>query len=146
VPARKLPRNRFIWLAAGVAALVLLVAVAWALRAGVPTVPFSAFLQDVQADRVRAITVDGDTFRVERRDGTTVETVAPQGYAGANPAFVPGLVDRGVRFDVSRAAALDASGYSALALTLLGGALVGLVVSRVRVLRGHGWTSTTSPQ
>jgi cell division protease FtsH len=130
VPARKLPRTRFIWLAAGVAALVLLVAVAWALRAGVPTVPFSAFLQDVQADRVRAITVDGDTFRVERRDGTTVETVAPQGYAGANPAFVPGLVDRGVRFDVSRAAALDASGYSALALTLLGGALVGLVVLR----------------
>ena len=104
--------------------------VVFVLRGGATTVPFSAFLQDVQTDRVHAVTVDGDTFAFERRDGSALETVAPQGYIAANPAFVPGLIAHGVRFDVSRAAALDAGGYSAVALTLLGGLLVGLVLFR----------------
>ncbi|HZI78768.1 MAG TPA: ATP-dependent metallopeptidase FtsH/Yme1/Tma family protein, partial [Vicinamibacterales bacterium] len=117
-------------IAAGAVAVVLLAVVVFVLRGGTTTVPFSAFLQDVQTDRVRAVTVDGDTFAFERRDGSALETVAPQGYIAGNPTFVPGLIARGVRFDVSRAAALDAGGYSAVALTLLGGLLVGLVLFR----------------
>ena len=129
--ARKLPRTRLAWIAAATAVVVLISAVSYiALRTRTATVPFSAFLHDVQADRVRAVTVEGDSFTFEQREGATLETVAPQGYIGANPSFVPGLIERGVRFDVHSPSALDAGGYSALALTLLGGLLVGLVFFR----------------
>jgi cell division protease FtsH len=129
VPARKLPRTRFLVIAAVAAAVVIVAVAALVLRRS-DAVPFSAFLQDVEANRVRAVTVDGDNFRFERRDGTALETVAPPAYIAANPTFVPGLVARDVRFDVSRAAALDAGGYSAVAITLIGGLLVGFVVFR----------------
>jgi len=131
VSARKLPRSRFVWIAAAAAAVILIVAAVIAFRVRTNSrVPFSTFLQDVQADRVRAVTVQGDTFTFERREGAALETVAPEGYIGANPSFVPGLIDRGVRFDVHSPSTLDASGYSALALTLLGAALVGIVFLR----------------
>jgi hypothetical protein len=77
---------------------------ALAFRGHTTDVPFSVFLGDVKADRVAAVTVDGDAYTFERRDGVTFETVAPQGYIAANASFVPGLIDRGVRFDVRRAA------------------------------------------
>ncbi|HEV8394182.1 MAG TPA: ATP-dependent zinc metalloprotease FtsH [Vicinamibacterales bacterium] len=128
--ARKLPRTRVLWIAAGVTVVVLGAMVGIALRSRTATVPFSSFLRDVQTDRVAALTVDGDGFTFERRDGATTETVAPPGYIAANPSFVPALIERGVRFDVRRAAALDARGYGAVALTLLGGLLVGLVLFR----------------
>jgi cell division protease FtsH len=112
------------------AAVVLVITGTVMLRRGPAAVPFSAFLQDVQTDRVQAVTVDGDAFTFERRDGTTAETVAPAGYIGSNAAFAPGLIERGVRFDVRQPAVLDSRGYSAVALTLLGGLLIGLVVFR----------------
>jgi cell division protease FtsH len=101
-----------------------------ALRSRTISVPFSAFLSDVKADRVAALTVDGDAFTFERRDGVTLETVAPPGYIAANASFVPALIDRGARFDVRPAAALDARGYGAAALVLFGGLLLGLVLFR----------------
>ena len=110
--------------------MVLVAMAAISLRSRTPNVPFSAFLGDVNADRVAVLTVDGDAFTFERRDGVTFETVAPPGYIAANASFVPGLIDRGVRFDVRPAAALDARGYGAVALLLLGGLLVGLVLFR----------------
>jgi len=130
VSARKLPRTRLVWIAAGVAALVLIAAVAVLQRSRTPSVPFSTFLQDVHGDRVAAVTVDTDTYTFTRRDGTTLDTVAPQGYIAANGSFVPGLIERGVRFDVSRATAFDARTYGALTVTLLGALLVTLVVFR----------------
>ena len=128
--ARKQPRTRLLWIAAGAAAVVLIAAMAIAFQSRTVTVPFSAFLRDVQTDRVRALTVDGDAFSFQRRDGVVLETVAPPGYLAANASFVPGLIERGVRFDVRPASALDARGYGAVALTLLGGLLVGLVLFR----------------
>ena len=129
MPARKLPRTRLVVIAAAALAIVILAVAAFALRRS-DAVPFSSFLQDVEANRVRAVTVDGDNFRFERRDGAVLETVAPPAYIAANPTFVPGLVARDVRFDVSRAAPIDAGGYSAIAITVLGGLLVGFVVFR----------------
>jgi cell division protease FtsH len=129
VSARKLPRTRLVWIAAA-AAVLLLAAAAFVLRPRTPLVPFSVFLQDAQADRLRAVTVSGETFRVERRDGTTVETVAPTGYIATNAAFVPALIERGVRFDVSAAPFIDAQGSTAVAVMLLGAGLVGLVFFR----------------
>jgi cell division protease FtsH len=129
VSARKQPRTRLVWIAAA-AAVLLLVAAAVLLRPHTPVVAFSVFLQDAQADRLRAVTVSGDRFRVERRDGTVVETVAPTGYIATNAAFVPALIERGVRFDVSAAPFIDAQGSTAVAVTLLGAGLVGLVLFR----------------
>ena len=110
--------------------MVLAAITVFALSGRTTDVPFSAFLSDVKADRVAALTVDGDAFRFERRDGLTFGTVAPPGYIAANASFVPGLIDRGVRFDVRPATALDARGYGAVVLMLLGGLLVGLVLFR----------------
>jgi cell division protease FtsH len=94
-------------------------------------VPFSEFLGDVQGNRVKSVVVDGDTVSFERSDGTRVTTVAPQGYVALNPTFVAGLVERGVRFDVSRAEPSSGDHYTAFALGLLLFAAVGLTMFRL---------------
>jgi cell division protease FtsH len=94
-------------------------------------VPFSEFLGDVQANRVKSVVVDGDAVNFERSDGTRVTTVAPQGYVALNPTFVAGLVDRGVRFDVSHAEQSSGDHYTAFALGLLLFAAVGLTMFRL---------------
>jgi cell division protease FtsH len=67
--------------------------------------------------------------RFLRRDGDQLETLAPQGYIASTPAFVPGLVARGVRFEVGRVAA-PAVGSAVIALMLLGSGLAILFVLR----------------
>jgi len=131
---RKLPRPRLIWIAAAAIALTVAIAggTALALRSSTPSVPFSTFLGDVQADRVKVLLVDADTFTYLRRDGVQFETLAPQGYIASTPAFVPGLVARGVRFDVERVAA-PTSGSTLLALMLLGSGLLVLFVLRHQI-------------
>ncbi len=120
---RKLPRTRLIWIAATIVAVLAVSGGAFvALRSSIDTVPFSTFLQDVEANRVRAVRVEGDTFAFERRDGTRFETLAPEAYIASTPSFVPGLVARGVRFDVGRSAAPSGSS-AALAFTLLASGL-----------------------
>jgi hypothetical protein len=89
--------------------LALSIGVFVALRSGGRTelalVPFSDFLQDVQANRVKSVVAEGDAIQFERTDGTRVATVAPQGYIALNSTFVASLIERGVRFDVSKAQA-----------------------------------------
>ena len=127
---RKLPRTRLIWLAATVVAVLAASGGAFvALRSSADTVPFSTFLQDVAANRVRAVRVDGDAFAFERRDGARFETLAPEAYIASTPSFVPLLVARGVRFDVGQTT--TSSGSSAvLPFTLLASGLVVLFVFR----------------
>ncbi|HEU4694526.1 MAG TPA: ATP-dependent metallopeptidase FtsH/Yme1/Tma family protein, partial [Vicinamibacterales bacterium] len=101
-----MPRTRRVWFAIGAVAITLSITAFALLRDPSPEatlVPFSEFLGDLQADRVTSVVVDGDAVGFERTDGTRVTTVAPQGYIALNPTFVAGLVERGVRFDVSRA-------------------------------------------
>ncbi len=131
---RKLPRTRVIWIAAAAIALTVAIAggAAFALRSSTPSVPFSTFLGDVQADRVQVLRVDGDTFTFLRRDGVQFETLAPQGYIASTPAFVPELVARGVRLDVGRVAA-PAAGSALVVLMLLGSGLVVLFVLRHQI-------------
>ena len=99
---RKLPRNRLIWIVAGV--LMFIAGAATALRFGATadrtSVPFSDFLRDVQANQVKAVVSEGDAVEFERHDGARFQTVAPQGYIALNPTFVASLIERGVRFDV----------------------------------------------
>jgi len=127
---RKLPRTRLIWIAATVAAVLAVSGGAYlALRSSVDTVPFSTFLRDVEKNRVRAVRVEGDAFAFERRDGARFETLAPEAYIASTPSFVPGLVARGVRFDVGRSAAPSGSS-AALAFTLLASGLLVFFVFR----------------
>jgi cell division protease FtsH len=126
---RKLPRTRLIWIAAALVVLAAGGAAMFALRPATPSVAFSAFLADVEANRISAVRLHGDLFTVDRRDGTRVETLAPQGYIASAPTFVPELVARGVRFDVDRASS-PASGSALLAITLLFTGVVVLFVIR----------------
>jgi cell division protease FtsH len=94
-------------------------------------VAFSDFLTDVQANRVKTVTVEADLLRFTRTDGSTHEAIAPPGYIGSNPTFITGLAERGVRIDVDRVAVSRVGSLSALALGLLFFGFAGLVVFRL---------------
>jgi cell division protease FtsH len=129
---RKLPRTRLVWTAAAALVLVIGVSVAYwsAAKPGPTIVPFSDFLRDLHANQVTAVTADGDAIEFERRDGARLETAVPQGYT-ANPTFVAGLIERGVRFDVSRPPQSHGSGYTAVVLGVLLCAGLGLTLYRI---------------
>ena len=67
----KLPRTRLAWMVAGVLAAALSIAVFVAFRSSSSRAsprpsPFSDFLRDVQADRVKSVVADADAVRFER--------------------------------------------------------------------------------
>lgn len=130
---RKLPRSRLASTAAALLVLAIGVSVAyqWVTKPRPATVPFSDFLRDVKAGQVSAVTADGDAIVFERRDEARFETVAPQGYLALNPTFVSELMERGVRFDVSRARQSHESSYTTVVLGVLLFAGVGLTLYRI---------------
>jgi cell division protease FtsH len=95
------------------------------------TVAFSEFLGDVKAGRVKSVTMTADALAIERQDGTVVQAVAPLGYIASNPTFVTGLVERGVRVDVSRVEPSRVGSLGALAFGLLFFGFAGLALYRV---------------
>jgi cell division protease FtsH len=137
--AGKWPRIRLAWIATGVLAVVLSIGAVFAFRSGGTPNPshaaFSEFVRDVQGDRVRSVTAEGDAVVFERRDGTRFETVVPQGYFGSNPSLVAGLIARGVQFDVNRAEPSEMGRYGAFALGVLVFGVIGLLVFRLRTGR-----------
>jgi cell division protease FtsH len=130
-----IPRSRLLWTGAAILGIVLFLAVLYGVReralSGPVTVAFSEFLADAQAGRVARVTITDERLVVERRDGTRVETVAPQGYVAANPTFVTGLAERGVRLDVMRPDTSSAGSYGAIAFGFLFFAVAGLVLFRM---------------
>ena len=120
---------------AGVLVVVLSISAFVALRysrTAEPTVvAFSEFLADVQGSNVKAVTLQGDMLRFERIDGTQLEALAPLGYVSANPTFVTGLAERGIRLDVNRIPTSRVGTLSALAFGLLFFGFAGLVLFRV---------------
>ena len=131
----KVPRSRLFWTGIGILVLALSAAAALALRArnlsAAPTVAFSEFLRDVQADRVRGVTVTSEGLHFDRADGTRLHTVAPQGYISSNPTFVTDLTARGVRFDVNRPDTSSAASWGAVAVGLMFFGFAGLVLFRM---------------
>ena len=130
---RKLPRTRWIWIAAGVFVLVIgaLAAFRFEAAADRESVPFSDLLRDVQANQVKAVVAEGDAIEFERQDGTRLSTVAPQGYIALNPTFVAGLIERGVRFDVKGNESARSSNYPVLVLGVILSCAVGLTMYRL---------------
>src|SRR5215216_2533478 len=97
-----------------------------------PTIaPFSQFLSDVKAGRVKAVTVEADSLAFEIAGGAQFQTVAPQGYVAGNPTFISGLADRGIRVDVNAVHASRLGSFSALAFGLLFFGFAGLALFRV---------------
>jgi cell division protease FtsH len=131
----KLRRSRLFWSAIGAVIVIALVgSVMWYRSAGAEApqqVAFSEFLGDVDAGRVTHVTVDAETLRVDRKDGTTVETIAPPGYVSSNPTFVADLTSRGIRLDVTRAERAGSTSYGAVALAFLFFGFAGLAMYRM---------------
>jgi cell division protease FtsH len=131
----KLPRTRVVWMSAGVLVVLIGLAAYVGVRssatAEVATVAFSAFLTDVEAGKVSRVTVEADALRFERRDGTTLQTVAPAGFVASNPTFVADLAGRGVHLEVVRVQPSRAASYGAMAIGLLFIGVVSLVLFRM---------------
>ena len=131
----KFPRTHLIWTGAGVLIVVLSIAAFLALRTQEtiqPTsVAFSEFLRDVQAGRVRSVTVANDEVSFARVDGTLFNTTAPTGYVASNPTFVTNLTERGIRLDVSHADSSHAGSYGVLVGGLLFFGVAGLALYRM---------------
>ena len=130
---RKLPRTRLMWMTAAVLVLSVGVFVAFRSKASAQpaAVPFSDFLRDVQANRVKSVVTEGDAVRFQRTDGAHFATVAPQGYIALSPTFVASLIERGVRLDVSQAQAARDGTYTAMVLGVLIFAGLGLTLYRI---------------
>jgi len=127
-------RPRLFWIGTAVAVVALGIAAFLVFRSTgtVPeSVAFSEFLIDVEAGRVRAVTVDPSAVLFERLDGTKFQTIAPQGYVASNPTFVTSLTERGVRLDVNLPQPSNAGRYSAIAMGFLLFAMAGLVLMRM---------------
>ena len=131
----KLPRTRLFWVGTGVLVVVLAVGTAvaakWNWTAQPTPAPFSDFLSGVTAGSIKRVVIDADTLIFERRDGKQFESIAPQGYVAANPTFVSGLAERGIRVDVNRVKASRVSSFGALALGLIFFGFAGLLLYRV---------------
>jgi cell division protease FtsH len=130
----KLPRTRLFWIGAGVLFVVLAVAAVIGYRINgseAPSVPFSTFVADANANKLRRVTVDGDTLRAERFDGTTLDTVAPHGYVASNPTFVTTLTNQGVQLVVLADEPSRVGGYGAMAFALAFFGVAGLALFRV---------------
>ena len=118
------------------AAVVLLLIVAALQFRGHTTVevaklPFSDLLNELNAGRVTAVVVDGDTLDFTLADGKTARTIAPANFVTANAAFVPSLVAKGIRLDVRTASEPAAYSYGALVLGLVFISLLGVTLYRV---------------
>ena len=131
---RKLPHIRLAWLVAGVLTAAVAIGV-YSYRsrpAAEPTpVAFTDFLRDVNANQVASIVADADAIRFRRRDGDLFETTAPPGYIALNPAFLSGLMERGVQFSAKPAGRASTELYQTLAIGLFVFAVAGLVLFRI---------------
>jgi cell division protease FtsH len=95
------------------------------------SVAFSHFLRDIDAGRVKEVTVDTDALTYRTADGTLYETTAPHGYVAANPTFISGLTARNVQILVSREEPSRAGSYGAIAIGLIFFGFAGLALFRV---------------
>jgi len=92
---------------------------------------FSELLALVDAGKVRAVAMSPDSMRVELTDGSVARTVAPQGYAAANPTFLPDLTRKHVTFRVQQSTSDTLYYYAGLLVGAAFLGLVGLTVYRV---------------
>jgi cell division protease FtsH len=123
-----------IWVAAAAAAVVVLAIVLFSrgrTTAHIAEAPFSEVVAAIDRGAVATVVASGDTLTVTFKDGHTAQTLAPQGYVTANPAFVPALVGKGVRLDVRPAPDASSYNYGAVFVAAAFMGLLGFTLYRV---------------
>lgn len=90
-------KNLLLWLI--IAAVLLTVFQNFNVRPENEEIDYSAFLELVDQNQVRAVEVDGLTIRGERTDGRTFETIQPQ---ITDSALIGDMIDRNVDFKGKR--------------------------------------------
>jgi cell division protease FtsH len=70
-----------------------------------------------------------------RRDGTSFQTTAPQGFIASNPTFVTNLADNGIRLHVNEPQVSNPGRYGTIVLALICFGIAGLVL--VRTITGR---------
>jgi cell division protease FtsH len=126
------PSRKTLIIAAGCIAVALIVYLGVRRGGQAPRdLAFTELLSLVAEGKVRAIAMFPDRMRVDLADGTVAVTVAPPGYAAANPTFLSDLSRQHVTFRVEQSSSDALYHY----VGLLAGAaflgLVGLTVYRV---------------
>jgi cell division protease FtsH len=100
-------------------------------RAPAPTtIPFSEFLQQVQAGHVAQVNFGERSVGVTFRDGRVAQTVAPAEFLSTNSSFLTDLVSRQVRIDVSPTPEAGSLSYGAMAMAAAFLGLLGFTVYR----------------
>ena len=125
-------RYRF-WIVA--AAIVLLTAAPAALffarrPAAPPPIPFSQFLQQVEANTVARVTFSERAVEIVLKDGSQLQTVAPANFLTANPTFLNDLIRRNVQFEAAPAPDPASLSWSAMATAAAFFALLAFTVYR----------------
>jgi cell division protease FtsH len=126
------PSRKTLVIAAGCVAVALIVFLGVRRSGEAPRdLAFTELLSLVAEGKVRTIAMSPDRMRVNLTDGSVAVTVAPPGYAAANPTFLSDLSRRQVTFRVEQSSSDALYHY----VGLLAGAaflgLVGLTVYRV---------------
>ena len=81
----------------------------------VPSVAFSEFLRQIQANSVARVTFNERALEVVYKDGTHAQTIAPAEFLSANSTFLHDLVRRNVQFEVAAAPDPGTLSWSAMA-------------------------------
>jgi len=95
-----------------------------------PSIAFSEFLQQVQANTIAKVTIDERTIEVTAKDGSQSQTIAPAEFLSANSTFLQDLVRRNVLVDVTPAPDPGALSWSAMATAAAFFALLAFTVYR----------------
>jgi cell division protease FtsH len=96
----------------------------------VPSIAFSEFLQQVQANTIAKVTIDERTIEITTKDGSQSQTVAPAEFLSANSTFLQDLVRRHVQVEVTPAPDPGALSWSAMATAAAFFALLAFTVYR----------------
>jgi cell division protease FtsH len=95
-----------------------------------PPIPFSQFLQHVEANAVARVTFSERSVALVLKDGTQLQTVAPADFLSANPTFLNDLIRRNVQFEAAPAPDPASLSWSAMATAAAFFALLAFTVYR----------------
>jgi len=95
-----------------------------------PPIPFSQFLQQVEANAVSHVTFNERSVAITLKDGSQLQTVAPANFLTANPTFLNDLIRRNVQFEAAPTPDPASLSWSAMATAAAFFALLAFTVYR----------------
>ena len=95
-----------------------------------PPIPFSQFLQHVEANAVSHVTFNERSVAITLNDGSQLQTVAPANFLTANPTFLNDLIRRNVQFEAAPTPDPASLSWSAMATAAAFFALLAFTVYR----------------